>query len=132
MKNNMIIGIGIDLIAVERIQKACAKNGFLQRYFSDNEITLFEKHHMNPQKVAGNFCVKESVVKMFGTGFKGINLIDIEVLRDDWGKPYVVLHKGALKMQDNLKIDSIHVSISNTNDYVTAVAIGERLRQEFL
>lgn len=128
----MIIGVGTDLIAVERIQKASAKEGFLNRYFSDNEIELFERHQMNPQKIAGNFCVKESVVKMFGTGFKGINLIDIEVLRDEWGKPYVVLYDSALKMQQNIKIDSIHVSISNTKDYVTAVAIGERLRQEFL
>ena len=128
----MIIGIGIDLIAVERIQKASNKEGFLERYFTDQELRLFKKHHMNPQKIAGNFCVKESVVKMFGTGFKGIQLIDIEVLRDDLGKPHVILHQEALIMQNNLKIDSIHVSISNTKDYVTAVAIGERLRQELL
>jgi len=123
----MIKGIGIDLIEVKRIKKAMKREGFLERYFTENEIMMFEEHHMNPLKVAGNFCTKEAIVKMFGTGFRNIRLIDIEVLRDDLGKPTVHLQHRATELSSRLRIDYVHVSISNTADYVTAVAIGERL-----
>ncbi len=122
----MIIGIGIDLIAVERIKKASEKQGFLERYFSKAERVLFKNHKMNPQTIAGNFCVKEAVVKMLGTGFGRIQPIDVEVLRNQQGKPYVELYRSALEMQKELGVDTIHVSISNTVEYVTAVAIGEK------
>ncbi len=121
----MIKGIGIDLIEVKRIAKAIKRKGFLEKYFTKREILMFQEHNMNPQKVAGNFCTKEAVVKMFGTGFRNIKLSDIEVLRDDYGKPIVVLKNYALELSINLIIKSIHVSISNTEDYVTAVAVGE-------
>lgn len=123
----MIRGIGIDLIEVKRIEKAMMRQGFIERYFTFDEIMLFKEHNMNPQKVAGNFSTKEAVVKMLGTGFRKIRLKDIEVLRDAYGKPTVRLHNRALTLSGEMKIDYIHVSISNTKEYVTAVAIGERL-----
>ncbi|MFQ8841687.1 MAG: holo-ACP synthase [Clostridium fessum] len=64
--------------------------------------------------LAGDFAVKEAVSKVFGTGFRGFGLLDIEVLRDELGKPWVRLHGGAKKLADSLKITRIHVSITNT------------------
>lgn len=123
----MIKGIGIDLLEVERIQKAIQKEGFLDRYFTKKEQEMFQQHHMNPQKIAGNFSTKEAVVKMFGTGFREIRLIDIEVLRDGLGKPIVKLENAGEALRLQLGIDNIWVSISNTKGYVTAVAIGEKV-----
>lgn len=123
----MIKGIGMDTIEVSRIEKALRKEGFLRRYFTENELLFFERHKMNPQKIAGNFCVKEAVVKLFGTGFRDIRLKDIEVLRDDYGKPYVKLYNQALLTNDQMKIDVIHVTITNTKECASAVAIGESL-----
>lgn len=123
----MIRGIGIDLIEVERIKKAMMRQGFIERYFTIEEILMFKEHNMNPLKVAGNFATKEAVVKMFGTGFRKIRLKDIEVLRDYLGKPTVKLHEQALFVAGEVKLDYIHVSISNTNEYVTAIAVGELL-----
>lgn len=123
----MIKGIGIDLIEVARIEKAMAKKGFLERYFTEKEIIMFQEHNMNPQKVAGNFATKEAVVKMFGTGFRTVRLSDIEVLRDNFGKPTVHLEQRAMELSSRLRIDYVYVSISNTDTHVTAVAIGEHL-----
>lgn len=123
----MIKGLGMDTIEVQRIAEAMKKSGFLERYFTHDEIQFFEQHKLNPQKVAGNFCVKEAVVKMFGTGFRSIRLEDIEVLRDEWGKPYVKLHNTALSIFSAMQLDCIHVTITNTKEYASAVAIGERL-----
>jgi len=123
----MIKGIGMDTIEIIRIEDAMKKDGFLERYFTIKEIKFFEQHKMNPQKVAGNFCVKEAVVKMFGTGFRNVRLTDIEVLRDNFGKPFVNLQQGAMAISSAMHIDYIHVTITNTKDYASAVAVGERL-----
>jgi holo-[acyl-carrier protein] synthase len=123
----MIKGIGMDTIEIARIEAAIKKDGFLERYFTIKEITFFEQHKMNPQKIAGNFCVKEAVVKMFGTGFRHVRLVDIEVLRDNLGKPFVNLSNTAIAISNAMHLDTIHVTITNTKEYASAVAIGERL-----
>lgn len=118
----MIFGIGNDLVAVERVEKACEKEGFLTRTFTAKEIEAFKD---KPQSLAGNFAVKEAVAKCFGTGFRGFELTDIEVLRNPNGKPYVNLYNGALFLYNNLKIANVFVSISNTEEFAMAMAVME-------
>ena len=118
----MIVGIGNDLIAVERVAKACEKEAFLTRTFTAREIEAF-RH--KPQSLAGNFAVKEAVSKCFGTGFRGFELTDIEVLREENGKPYVNLYNGAKYIFNTLKATNIFVSISNTQEFAMATAVIE-------
>ena len=118
----MIIGIGNDMIEIERVRKACCKATFLTRYFTTKEINSFGK---KPVSLAGNFCVKESVAKAFGTGFREFSLIDIEVLRDELGKPYVNLYGKAEEVAVSLGIKKIHVSISNLKELASAVVVVE-------
>lgn len=118
----MIIGIGTDIIEIQRIKKACEKEAFFMRCFTEKERTLIG---VNYTRAAGNFAVKESVSKVFGTGVRGFELIDIEVLRDELGKPYVNLYNNAAKLAKNNNISKIHVSISNTKEYAISYAIGE-------
>ena len=73
----MIIGIGNDLIEIDRVAKACEKEAFLVRSYTDKEIQCFRD---KPSSLAGNFAVKEAVSKCFGTGFRSFGLTDIEVL----------------------------------------------------
>lgn len=120
----MISGIGVDLIEVARVTKACDRDSFRRRYFTDQEIELIEK---DIKKAADNFAAKEAVAKVFGTGFQTFFPIDIEVLRNSEGKPYVNLYGKADELAKKLGITSIHVSISNTKEYTTAFAVGERL-----
>jgi len=119
----VITGIGVDLIETERIEKACEKEGFLERYFTEEEIKLINN---NWQRAAGNFAVKEAVAKMFGTGFREFSPKDIEVLRDSVGKPYLNLYGKAAQLAREQQISTIHVSISNTKDYANAFVIGEK------
>lgn len=118
----MIIGIGTDLTEVERIEKACGKEAFLMRYFTLREQ---EYIHGHPQRAAGNFAVKEAVSKAMGTGFRGMALIEIEVLRDNLGKPYIQLYGRAKAKAEALGIQHWHVSISNTRSLALAYVIGE-------
>jgi holo-[acyl-carrier protein] synthase len=118
----MITGIGVDLIEVDRVRRACQKELFLKKYYTEQEIVLVNNDF---KKAADNFVVKEAVSKMLGTGFRGFAPIDIEVLRDPFGKPYVNLYGGAAELAKQQKITGIHVSITNTKEYSNAFVVGE-------
>lgn len=118
----MIIGIGNDIIEIERVRKACSKATFLTRYFTMNEINSFGEKTVS---LAGNFCVKESVAKALGTGFRDFSPIDIEVLRDELGKPYVNLYGKAEELAAVLGVEKIHVTISNLKELAQAFVVLE-------
>lgn len=118
----MITGIGTDLIEVNRVLKACEREPFFQRVFTEEERNLIL---LDKRKAADNFAVKEAVSKMLGTGFRDVRPIDIEVLRDSLGKPYVNLYGKTKKSADKQMVAKIHVSISNTKDYAIAYVVGE-------
>lgn len=118
----MIVGIGTDLIEIKRVIKACSKSSFREKIFTKKEIELCKNDTV---KFADNFAVKESVSKMLGTGFGAIKPIEIEVLRDHKGKPYVNMYGNALKRAKDLGVVRTFVSISNTKDFSIALAIGE-------
>lgn len=74
-----------------------------------------------------NFAGKEAVAKALGTGFSGILPVEIEILRSKSGAPYVELSGNAKKTADNLGVDKIHISLSDskTMAIACAVAIGK-------
>ncbi len=119
----MIVGIGTDLIEISRIKKACEKESFLKKCYTEDERITFENRYV---ELAGNFSVKEAVAKSFGTGFRGFEPVDIEVLRDNLGKPYVHLYRGAKEKADELGISKIHVSITNVSEYAQAFVVSEK------
>ena len=93
----------------------------IQRY-TEKEQELAKN---SPACLAGNFAVKEAVAKALGTGFRGFGPGDVEVLRDDLGKPYVVLYGGARKRAEELGVTQVHVSITDTKEMAAAVAVAE-------
>ncbi|MBE6070474.1 MAG: holo-ACP synthase [Clostridium butyricum] len=121
----MIIGIGTDIIEVYRIEKAINRtNNFLEKVFTEKEIDYFKIKNLNANTIAGNFAAKEAISKALGSGFRNFGLRDIEVLRDDFGKPVVNLTK---KIYDIVgrKDFKIHVSISHSRDNAIAYAVME-------
>lgn len=89
-----------------------------QKIFTLKEI---EQADGNIIKLAGDFEVKEAAAKVLGGFLPG----DIEILRNDFGKPYVVLYAGALQQYNRIQIKSLQVTISNSEEYAVAFAIGE-------
>ena len=121
----MIIGIGTDIIEIDRIQEAVNRsNRFISKNFTQLEIEMFESRGNKAQTIAANFAAKEAVLKVFGTGLRGCQFSDIEVLRDPLGKPYVVLYKGAKDIGESLGIETIHLSVSHSKSSALAYAIG--------
>ena len=118
----MLTGVGCDIIEIERMKKACEKEAFLLRVFTAEER---QQADGRTSVLAGTFAVKEAVAKVLGTGFRSFMPIDVEVLRDDLGKPYVNLHGGAKRLAQEKDIRRIEVSISDTAEYAMAFAVGE-------
>lgn len=118
----MILGIGTDIIQIERVEKAIQRKGFLERTYTAAEQQLIAKRSVC---AAGNFAVKESVAKAFGTGFSCISPLDIEVLRQENGCPYVKLYGAAARLFEEQNGARLHVSISNEKEYAVAYAVLE-------
>ncbi len=118
----MIIGVGTDMVEIGRIEKACERQSFLNRVYTEEEC---RQAGGSATRLAGSFAVKEAVSKVFGTGFREFWPDEIEVLRDRLGKPYVVLHGKAGRKAKELGITRIHVSITDTAEFATAFAVGE-------
>ena len=117
----MVKGIGIDIIEISRIKKAVEKSDrFVKRLFTENEIDYFKSKNMKAESIAGNFAAKEAVVKALGTGLRGFKWTDIEVLRDELGKPVVYLHNGAKKVATDRGINEVMLSISHCKEYAVA------------
>ena len=111
----MIKGIGLDIIEIERIEKAMARtNRFKRRILSDREIEIFSTYSPSRKVefLAGRFAAKEAFSKALGTGIgAACRLHDIEILRGDAGNP-VLYFKGQL-------VNGL-VSITHTKQYAAA------------
>lgn len=116
----VILGIGNDVVEIKRFEEL--KDNFIKRIYTEKEITA---SRLRPSFLAANFSVKESVSKAFGTGVRGFELKEIEVLRDELGKPYVNLYESAKKIAKDKGIKKIFVSISDTKEMVMTMAVAE-------
>ena len=121
----MIIGIGTDIIEIHRVKNAVEKNDrFLERMFTQRERSWFQSRNWNMPSIAASFAGKEAVVKVFGTGLRNMEWKDIEILRDDLGKPYVVLSGRAASVSELKGIEMIEISLSHSKENALAFAIG--------
>ncbi len=125
----MIQGIGIDLVENERIEKIISKWGqkFLQRVFSENEINYCGRHIQSSLHYGARFAAKEAFLKALGIGLgRGVKLREIEVVHDDQGKPDLTLHGEANLQIEQRQITRIHLSLTHTKNYATAIVILEK------
>jgi len=120
-----ILGIGIDIVEVERIKEGITKREtFLNRIYSENEIKLSERGKFRFEELAGRFAVKEAVLKAIKTGWRqGVTYKDIIVLNEPSGAPYVILSGKAQKLTESLGVKNIFVSISHTKKLAIGMAI---------
>ncbi len=116
-----IIGIGIDIIEIERIENAIKRNNkFLRRIFTKKEIIYFESKNFKGETIAGNFAAKEAISKALGTGIRNFNFKDLEILRNDLGKPVVKMYNNLYELSEKL---DIMISISHSKKCAVANAI---------
>jgi len=126
--HNEIVGVGIDLVDVERIEKAVStRKAFLKRLYAEEEIKLSNKGKFRFEELAGRFAVKEAVLKVLKTGWRqGVKFNEIIVLNERSGAPYVRLTGRAREVADDLGIKNIYISISHTKTLAVGLAVATR------
>jgi len=115
--------IGVDIIEVERIESAIRQWGerFLKRIYTEVELKICQDR---ASSLAARFAAKEAVMKVLGTGARGIGWKEIEILSDGLGKPLVKLYGKAKSKAEELNLREFSISLSDTKQYAIATAIG--------
>ncbi len=122
----MIYGNGIDIIDIMRIRKVIRKYGnrFKKKCFSDNEIERSDKRLNSVESYAKRYAAKEACAKALGTGLaRGVFWKDIEVVNNQYGKPFIKLHgkaKDIFRNMDKASDTKIEVSLSDEKKYAIA------------
>ena len=124
-----IIGVGVDIVAVARVQTLLDRYGarFAERVLSAEELQRYASSPRPAAFVAKRFAAKEAVSKALGTGFRdGMRLADIGVANDSLGRPLVRVTGRTAALAEALGVTDWHISLADETAYaiayVTAVA----------
>jgi holo-[acyl-carrier protein] synthase len=122
----MIIGIGTDIIEVERVARAISKEAFKKKVFSEREIAYCESQKKE-ESFAARFAAKEAFFKALGTGWRdGMGITEVEILNDDLGKPSIHLSGKAKEVFEQKGGTHIHLSLSHIKTQAAAFVILEQ------
>jgi holo-[acyl-carrier protein] synthase len=124
----MILGVGIDIIEVARIQASLEKFGerFGQRILLPDESKYCLSHRNPAPFVAARFAAKEALSKAFGTGIGAqLGWQDMEIAHKESGEPFVILHGKGKNLFESRRAKNVFVSISHTDNYAAVVAVLE-------
>jgi holo-[acyl-carrier protein] synthase len=124
----VIVGTGVDLCEVDRIQAAIGRHGrrILERVFTAREIAYAERKANKYERYAARFAAKEAGMKALGTGWRGgLGWTDIEVTNLPSGRPTLSFHGKAAEIAEKLGVRNVSLSITHTAVQAMAMVILE-------
>jgi holo-[acyl-carrier protein] synthase len=124
----MIVGTGVDLAEVPRIEAAIARFGrkFVERIFTAREIAYVERKANRFERYAARFAAKEAGMKAIGTGWRhGVRWQDFEVANLPTGKPTLRFYGVAAEFANRLHVRNVSLSLTHTKEYGLANVILE-------
>ena len=126
----MILGVGVDIVEVARIQQILSSpraSRFIRRVFTAEEIRACAGTAHPAQGYAARFAAKEAVAKALGTGFrKGVTPNSIMVKGGEFNQPAITLTGTALEAARALKAGRIHVSLTHSTSTACALVVVEK------
>ena len=122
----MIVGVGCDIIEIERIARAIKSESFIRRVFTAEEAAYCQNRGQQAAaSFAALFAAKEAVLKALGTGLREGSLQEIAVDNDGLGKPLVQLSGHFAMLAKQLGVKNIQISLSHSRELATAYVIME-------
>ena len=120
-----LAGIGVDMLEIARMQHALDERPyFIRRLFTEDERMYCEHTARPAEHYAGRFAAREAVLKALGLGFgNGVGIGDVSVVRDDSGRPHVLLAGRAAEVAREQGVREVALSISHTHDVAVANAV---------
>ncbi|MGD0292950.1 MAG: holo-ACP synthase [Terracidiphilus sp.] len=124
----MIVGSGIDLVEIGRVQKSMERYGhrFLDRVYTAAEQAYCLRKRKSAESFAARFAAKEAGAKALGTGIRyGVNWLEIEVARGPGGRPTLQFHGRAEEFAARLGVRHAALSITHTAELAMASVVLE-------
>lgn len=124
----MIIGIGLDLVEVSRIEDIIYRwqERFLRRIFTDREIRYCNNKKNPAQRFATRFAAKQALIKaLFPKHAHGVNFTHVEIDQRD-GRPMVNLHGTVQEQAKERGVEHVHLMVTHDGDYACANVILEK------
>ena len=120
-----LLGVGVDLCGIARIERAIEKAHFYERVFTPEERAyLDQKGKSRAQSAAAMFAAKEAVAKALGTGFSGgVMPWNISVVHDEKGAPGAELTGAAKARMEQIGGRNVMLSLSHEGDSAIAFAV---------
>jgi holo-[acyl-carrier protein] synthase len=122
----MVMGVGVDLLKVSRIESICSKNEarFSDKILSSVELQEYPLATNKVDFIAKRFAAKEAVSKALGTGMsQGVSWKHMTMSYSDLGQPRITLSDAALQRLEILGANSLHISLSDEAGFVMAYAV---------
>ena len=123
-----VLGIGVDLIEVERIQHSLDRFGerFMKRVFTEGEIAYCVSMKFPARHFAARFAAKEAVSKAFGTGIgKAMGWRNIDIRKKTSGEPFLVFSGSAQELATKRGVTSALITLSHTDHHAMAIVVLE-------
>lgn len=124
----MIVGVGTDIVTVDRIARFHARHGGrgLSRLFTSEELAYCLQLARSAPSLAARFAAKEAFFKALGTGWgRGGRWVDVQLEREASGRPRLVVRDRAAERARERGVTRLHVSISHTSRFATAIVLLE-------
>lgn len=122
----MILGIGVDVVHVQRILHWLSIPGLPERFFHPDELASAQSRGRGVAlSLAARFAAKEAFGKSIGTGLRGVRLSDICVINNHNGRPDMRLYGTALEKFRALGCSSLHLSLTHESDNAIAMVVLE-------
>jgi len=123
----VIVGIGIDIVSISRVEKALERTPKLaERVLTPLEFEEWQQSQQPARFLAKRFAAKEAAVKALGTGIgRGVGWQQLEISKSDLGRPLISLSGAAADIAETLGALFWHLSYSDEVDYVVAQVIAE-------
>jgi len=125
----MIVGIGVDIIEIARLERAFAQFGerFRDRIYTNREVAYCEPLLNKAERYATRFAAKEAARKAIGAAIPltGLSWHDVEIISSAEGAPQLEFHGRAAELIEQLRITRAHVSLSHLKDQAIAFVVLE-------
>ena len=124
----MIVGIGVDLVDIKRVQQMTEKNeAFVERVFTSGEIAYCRSKENPSHHFAARFAAKEAVLKALGTGwYDTVRWTEIEIESAEGKGPMVQLRGATKQLADSVGVRRIHASLTHAGEYAVAQVVMEK------